>query len=124
MYAHTAEVEAEARLKEGEIGGDEWLTGRAQNLVDKRRGFGVRGLSAGGGTVGLLLQNLFLLLAARTFALVLDGRGPAGLDLHGTGGGHVGDAHAHHLVRNGVGLRLPGVVEGANPELSLNERRT
>jgi hypothetical protein len=59
------------------------------------------------------------------FVFFLEAGGTFALDLHGTGGRHVGDAHAHHRIRNGVGFRLRGGgIDGANPEIGLNERRT
>jgi hypothetical protein len=78
------------------------------------------------------LQDFFFLLTVHAFAPDLVGRGHAGflffllaggafaLDLHGTGGRYVREAHAHHLVRNGVGFRLEWIGEGANPQLLLN----
>jgi len=69
-----AEVESEARLKEGEVGSGESLSGRTQDLMDKGGRFGVKRLSAGRGNVRLLLQGSFFLFAVRAFGLQIRGR--------------------------------------------------
>jgi hypothetical protein len=63
-----AEVESEARPEEGEVVVGKRLSGRAQDLVDERGRFGVRGLCAGGGNAGRLWHDFLFLFAVCTFA--------------------------------------------------------